>query len=1081
VYSSGGSSWVLDSGCTNHMTRERDMFTSLQVTNESQEIVFGDSGKGEVIGVGNIPISHDQSLSNVLLVDSLSYNLLCVSQLCEKGFNCLFTDEGVQILRREDSSIAFTGRLKGKLYLVDFTTNRVTSETSLVAKSDKGWLWHRRLAHVGMRNLAKLQKDEHILGLTNVSFEKDKVCSACQAGKQVGVPHPAKNIITTSRPLELLHMDLFGPVAYISIGGNKYGLVIVDDYSRFTWVFFLSDKGETQEVLKKFMTRAQNEYEVKIKKVRSDNGKEFKNTGVEEYLDEEGIKHEFSVPYTPQQNSVVERKNRTLIEAARTMLDEYKTPDNFWAEAVNTACHAINRLYLHKIYKKTSYELLTGNKPKVHYFRVFGCKCFILNKKTKSSKFAPKVDEGFLLGYASNAHGYRVVNKNSGLVEIAVDVTFDETNGLQGYLDKNVAGNEEPPCAAIKKLAIGEVKPQEKKDEQVDQARVVMPNVLPCLEQGGAARPSEEFPQVGDQTLMSKDSVPPRDAPQEQDQDSSENSPIAQQEEHGGQEQENEDQAQVHKDDGQIQRQQLVPHPRVHQTVQRDHPVDNILGTSRVEQALEDPDWVMAMQEELNNFTRNEVWSLVERPNQNVIGTKWVFRNKQDEHGVVTRNKARLVAQGFTQVEGLDFGETYAPVARLESIRILIAFATHHNFKLYQMDVKSAFLNGPIQELVYVEQPPGFEDPKKPNHVYKLHKALYGLKQAPRAWYECLKEFLLKNGFEIGKADSTLFTRKFDNDLFVCQIYVDDIIFGSTNKAFCDEFSRIMTKRFEMSMMGELKFFLGLQIKQLKEGTFLCQTKYTQDMLKKFGMENARPINTPMASKGHLDLYDESKKGKNVDQKLYRSMIGLDIMLSMCMCARFQADPKECHLVAVKRILRYLVHTPNLGLWYPKGSTFDLLGYSDSDHAGCKVDRKSTSGTCQFLGRSLVSWSSKKQTSVALSTAEAEYVAAGACCAQLLWMRQTLRDFGCEFSKIPLLCDNESAVKLANNPVQHARTKHIDIRHHFLRDHEAKGDIALHHVSSENQLADIFTKPLDESRFCDLRSELNILDSRNVV
>ncbi|WVZ78389.1 hypothetical protein U9M48_026103 [Paspalum notatum var. saurae] len=608
----------------------------------------------------------------------------------------------------------------------------------------------------------------------------------------------------------------------------------------------------------------------------------------------------------------------------------------------------------------------------------------------------------------------------------------------------------------------------------------------------GAATPSEEFPQVGDQTLMSEDSVPPRDAPQEQDQDSSENSPIAQQKEHGGQEQENEDQAQVHKDDGQIQRQQLVPHSRVHQTVQRDHPVDNILGSIRRggEQALEDPDWVMAMQEELNNFTRNEVWSLVERPNQNVIGTKWVFRNKQDEHGVVTRNKARLVAQGFTQAEGLDFGETYAPVARLESIRILIAFATHHNFKLYQMDVKSAFLNGPIQKLVYVEQPPGFKDPKKPNHVYKLHKALYGLKQAPRAWYQCLKEFLLKNSFEIGKADSTLFTRKFDNDLFVCQIYVDDIIFGSTNKAFCDEFSRIMTKRFEMSMMGELKFFLGLQIKQLKEGTFLCQTKYTQDMLKKFGMENARPINTPMASKGHLDLYDESKKGKNVDQKLYRSIIGSllylcasrpDIMLSVCMCARFQADPKECHLVAVKRILRYLVHAPNLGLWYPKGSTFDLLGYSDSDHAGCKVDRKSTSGTCQFLGRSLVSWRSKKQTSVALSTAEAEYVAAGACCAQLLWMRQTLRDIGCEFIKIPLLCDNESAVKLANNPVQHARTKHIDIRHHFLRDHEAKGDIALHHVCSENQLADIFTKPLDESRFCDLRSELNILDYRNAV
>jgi len=381
------------------MTGEKDMFHSLQLTQEAQEIVFGDSGKSKVIGIGKIPISDQQSLSNVLLVDSLSYNLLSVSQLCGMGYNCLFSDVDVKILRREDSSVAFTGRLKGKLYLVDFTTSKVTPETCLVAKSDKGWLWHRRLAHVGMRNLAKLQKDNHIIGLTNVVFEKDRVCGACQAGKQHGVPHQSKNVVTTKRPLELLHMDLFGPVAYISIGGSKYGLVIVDDFSRFTWVFFLSDKGETQETLKKFMRRAQNEFELKIKKVRSDNGTEFKNTGVEEFLGEEGIKHEFSVPYTPQQNGVVERKNRTLIEAARTMLDEYKTPDNFWAEAVNTACHAINRLYLHKIYKKTAYELLTGNKPKVDYFRVFGCKCFILNKKVKSSKFAPRVDEGFLLGY----------------------------------------------------------------------------------------------------------------------------------------------------------------------------------------------------------------------------------------------------------------------------------------------------------------------------------------------------------------------------------------------------------------------------------------------------------------------------------------------------------------------------------------------------------------------------------------------------------------------------------------------------------------------------------------------------------
>jgi hypothetical protein len=401
------------------------------------------------------------------------------------------------------------------------------------------------------------------------------------------------------------------------------------------------------------------------------------------------------------------------------------------------------------------------------------------------------------------------------------------------------------------------------------------------------------------------------------------------------------------------------------------------------------------------------------------------------------------------------------------------------------MDVKIAFLNGPIKEEVYVEQLPGFEDDRYPDHVYKLSKALYGLKQAPRAWYECLRYFLIANAFKVGKADPTLFTKTCDGDLFVCQIYVDDIIFGSTNQKSCEEFSGMMQK-FEMSMMGELNYFLGFQVKLLKEVTFISQTKYTQDLLKRFGMKDAKPTKTPMGTYGHLDL---NKGGKYVDQKAYRSMIGSllylcanrpDIMLSVCICARFQSDPKEYHLVAVKRILRYLVSTHCFGIWYPKGSAFNLTGYSDSDYAGCKVDRKSTSGTCQFLGRSLVSWSSKKQTSVALSIAEAEYVAAGQCCAQLLWRRQTLRDFGYNLSKVPLLCENESAIRLADNPVEHNHTNHIDIRHHFLRDHQQRGDIDIYHISTDNQLADIFTKPLDEKRYCRLRSELNVLDSCNL-
>jgi hypothetical protein len=379
---------------------------------------------------------------------------------------------------------------------------------------------------------------------------------------------------------------------------------------------------------------------------------------------------------------------------------------------------------------------------------------------------------------------------------------------------------------------------------------------------------SEEPTQAQDQPSYSMQASPPtqdeEQAQVDENEDQEDEPPQEEDNDQGGDE-DNED-----KEDDQKIQGQRPPHPRVHQAIQRDHPVNSILGDIhkgvttrsrvayfcehysfvsfiepyRIEDALRDSDWVLAMLEELNNFTRNEVWHLVPHPNQNVVGTKWVFRNKQDEHGVVTRNKARLVAKCYSQVKGLDFNETYAPVARLEWIHILLAYATYHGFKLYQMDVKSAFLNGPIKKEVYVEQPPGFEDSEYPNHVYKLSNTLYGLKQAPRAWYECLRDFLITDGFKVGKANPTLFTKIIAKDLFVCQIYVDDIIFGSTNKSTCEEFSRIMIQKFEMSMMGELKYFLEFQVKQLQDDTFNCQTKYIQDILNKFGLKDAKPINT---------------------------------------------------------------------------------------------------------------------------------------------------------------------------------------------------------------------------------------------
>jgi hypothetical protein len=388
-----------------------------------------------------------------------------------------------------------------------------------------------------------------------------------------------------------------------------------------------------QDTLKKFAKRAQNEFDTKIKKVRTDNGIEFKNTNIERFLDEEGIGHEFSVPYTPQQNGIVERKNRTLIEAARTMLDEYKISDQFWAEAINTACHAINRLYLHRILNKTTYALLLGKKLNVSYFRVFGSKCFILNKKPKNSKVAPKVDEGFLLGYALNAHGYHIFNKTSGCVEVACDMTFDESNGSQREQVDSAVGIEESPSKAIKKLATSEIKSQEQGDQDDDDDMLML--------RGSSSSTSAAQPRNSGHT--SGDSGSPLQNVRTVDRTIwvTEVEPSTP----------HQDQSQAEQEAEPIQHEAQVPHPRIHQNIQKDHPVDNILGSItkgvttrsrlatfcehysfvsfmeplKAEDALDDPDWVMAMQEELKNFTRNEVWSLVERFKQNVIGMKWVF------------------------------------------------------------------------------------------------------------------------------------------------------------------------------------------------------------------------------------------------------------------------------------------------------------------------------------------------------------------------------------------------------------------------------------------------------------------------
>ncbi|GKC23380.1 retrovirus-related pol polyprotein from transposon TNT 1-94 [Tanacetum coccineum] len=476
----------------------------------------------------------------------------------------------------------------------------------------------------------------------------------------------------------------------------------------------------------------------------------------------------------------------------------------------------------------------------------------------------------------------------------------------------------------------------------------------------------------------------------------------------------------IHENDSKSSSSDVIP-----TVVQTAAPKSITLEPKNYKDALTQACWIEAMQEELHEFDRLEV--------------------KLDELGGILKNKARLVARGYRQEDGTDFEESFALVARLDAIRIFLAYAAHMNMVVYQMDVKTAFLNGIRREEVYVSQPDGFVDQDNPNHVYKLKKPLYGLKQAPRAWYDLLSKFLLSHEFSKGTVDPTLFIRIQGKDLLLVQIYVDDIIFAFTTPELCDQFSKIICSQFKMSIMGTISFFLGLQISQSPRGIFINQSKYALESLKKYGMESSDPLDTPIVEKSKLD---ESRRSYTLSWNDWHPY----------------AKPTEKHLHALKRIFKYLRGTVNRGLLYPKDSSIALTAYADADHVSCQYTRRSTSGCMQLLGDKLVSWSSKRQNSAAISSTKAEYIAMSGCCAQILWMRSQLTDYGLGFNKIPMYYDNKSAIALCCNNVQHSRSKHIDIRFHFIKEQVENGVVELYFVNTEYQLADIFTKALWRER-----------------
>ncbi|GKA88016.1 putative ribonuclease H-like domain-containing protein [Tanacetum coccineum] len=678
----------------------------------------------------------------------------------------------------------------------------------------------------------------------------------------------------------------------------------------------------------------------------------FKNRDIIELCGSNGIKREYSNARTPQQNRVAERKNMTLIEAARTMLADSFLPNTFLAEAVSTACYVLNRV----------------EGPNW---------LFDLDYLTDSMNYQPVTAEN----KSNKTAGPKEANHSA--VKISEAKNGDEKpNG-----DTGPKTNEEPKDqehqAFLEELE--RLKRQEK--EANDAAEAFRKEFAQCTE--------DLLFQIGAARATSTNTV------------NIVNTPIS------------------------------IASPSR-------NPSDGIFTNA----SYDDKGAVDDFTNLETTVNIQKVWILVDLPfRKNAIRKKWVYRNKKVKRGVVVRNKARLVAQGYRQEEGIDYDEVFAPVAMIEAIRIFLPFASYMGFIVYQMDVKSAFMYGIIDE-----------------------EALYVLHQAPRSWYATLSTFLEQSGYRRGTIDKTLFIKKEKNDIMLVQVYVDDIIFGSTKKSWCDEFEALMKSRFQMSSMGELTFFLGLQVKQKEDGIFISQDKYVSEILKKFDFISVKTASTP--TKTHKPLVKDEEVA-DVDVHLYRSMIGSlmyltasrpDIMFVVCACSRFQVNPKTLHLQAVKRIFRYLKGKPKLGLWYPRESSFDLVAYSDSDYGGANLDKKSTIGGYQFLGHRLISWQCKKQPIMATSTKEAEYVAAANCCGQVLWIQNQMLDYGFNLMKTRIYIDNESTICIVKNPDFHSKTKHIEIRHHFIRDAYEKKLIQLLKIHTDNNVTDLLTKAFDVSR-----------------
>ncbi|KAJ7971537.1 Retrovirus-related Pol polyprotein from transposon TNT 1-94 [Quillaja saponaria] len=860
-------------------------------------------------------------------------------------------------LRDQDANlIAKVSMTRNRMFILNLQNDG--AKCLKMCAKDSTWHWHMRLGHLNFGGLKNLGEKKMVFGLPFIDHP-NQLCEACLLGKHARKSFP-KEATRATEPLQLIHTDVCGPIKPCSF--------------------------EAFEVFKMFKALVEKESGHVIKSLSSDRGGEFTSNEFNIFCETQGILRPLTVPRTPQQNGVAERKNRTILNMARFLLKSKNMPKEFWAEAVSCAVYLSNRCPTKGVENQTPQEAWSGKKPNVSHLRIFGSIAYAHVPDQERSKLDDRSVKYVFIGYDSNSKGYKLYNPRNGKIIVSRDVEFNEDETWDWDVQEEENYNFFPYFE------------EEQDIEAPLEAITIPPSPTPSSEKSS----SEGSPKT--RSLI----------------DLYENT-------------------------------EVIEDVNLFCLVADSEPLF-------FEEAENDKKWRQAMDEEIIAIEKNDTWELANLPKDHkAIGVKWVYK-------------------------GIDYEEVFAPVARLETIRLLISFAAHKHWKIYQLDVKSAFLHGFLEEEVYVDQPEGYVIEGQEGKVLKLKKALYGLKQAPRAWNNRIDKYFQENGFVRCPHEYALYVKAHENgDVLFVFLYVDDLIFIGNNPIMFEDFKKAMTCEFEMTDMGLMSYYLGFEVKQNDGGIFISQESYAKDVLKKFQMLDSNSVNTPMECGVKLSKHDV---GEKVDPTLFRSLVGSlryltctrpDILYAVRVVSRYMESPTFTHMKTAKRILRYLRGTLDYGLFYSSSHIIDLVGYCDSDFAGDLDDRKSTTGFVFFMGNNAISWVSKKQPIITLSTCEPEYVTATSCTCHAIWLRRLLKELQePQKEATQIFVDNKSALALAKNPVFHDRSKHIDTRYHFIHECIAKKEVEVKFVKSLDQVADIFTKPLKFEVFQGLRELLGV-------